>query len=176
MRKDLKKIPGFTLVELLVVVSVLGILATISIAQYRKFTLKAKTTEAKTNIGAMRVLEESYFALHDAFIACGPTTLNGGDQVGSDPGEYGPGPDLDGDGIPEFQEIGFQPMGSKIYYTYQIVINDQGSEMCIDAKGDLDGDGELSFYSLNTDGVLAGGQSGNAPSAPFRLEHSGDDF
>jgi len=167
---------GFTLVELLVVVSIIGILATISIANYRKFTLRAKTTEAKNNIGAIRVLEESYFALHDQFLPCGPSTLNDGEEVGSEPKKYGPGPDNNGNGIPDFTEIGFQPMGTQVYYKYQVVTNETGMQMCIDAKSDLDGDGEFAFYTMDTDGELAGGQSGYTPSAPFKLEHSGDDF
>lgn len=167
---------GFTLIELLVVVSIIAILATISVANYRKFTLRAKTTEAKDNIGAIRVLEETYFALHDVYLPCGPSTLNGNEEPGSEPKQYGPGADNNGNGVPDFVEIGFQPIGNHVYYKYQVVTNEIGREICIDAKSDLDSDGEFSFYTINTDGQLEGGQSGYAPSSPFQLEHTGDDF
>src|SRR5689334_25350027 len=44
---------GFTLVELMIVVAIVGILATLAIVGYNKLTAAAKTAEAKTNVGAI---------------------------------------------------------------------------------------------------------------------------
>ena len=53
---------GFTLVELMIVVAIIGILSTIAIPEYVKMTSKAKQSEAKANLGAIFVVQVAYFA------------------------------------------------------------------------------------------------------------------
>jgi prepilin-type N-terminal cleavage/methylation domain-containing protein len=50
----LKHKSGFTLIELMIVVAIIGILAAIAIPNFLRFQLKAKTSEGKTNIAAIR--------------------------------------------------------------------------------------------------------------------------
>ena len=45
---------GFTLVELLIVIIIIGILATMAIPQYTKMVVKAKKAEAYVNLDALR--------------------------------------------------------------------------------------------------------------------------
>jgi len=45
---------AFTLVELLIVVIIIGILATIAVPQYKNMVLRAKSAEGWTNLGAIR--------------------------------------------------------------------------------------------------------------------------
>ena len=53
---------GFTLIELLIVIAIIGILATTSITAYIGVTKKAARSEAYSNLGSIRLLEEQFFA------------------------------------------------------------------------------------------------------------------
>ena len=52
---------GFTLVELMIVVVIVGILASIGIPAYGSYVLRGKLTEASTELAAMRVKLEQYY-------------------------------------------------------------------------------------------------------------------
>ncbi|WP_414645174.1 type IV pilin protein, partial [Candidatus Deferrimicrobium sp.] len=44
---------GFTLIELMIVVAIIGILAAIAIPNFLRFQAKSKQSEAKTNLGGI---------------------------------------------------------------------------------------------------------------------------
>src|SRR5512134_3949344 len=61
MLSKLRNRKGFTLIELMIVVAIIGILAAIAIPNFLKFQAKSKQSEAKTNLKAILTAETSYF-------------------------------------------------------------------------------------------------------------------
>jgi len=67
--KDKQK--GFTIVELLVVIVVIGILAAITVVSYTGITQKANTTKALSNAQSVQNVAEVYFAQNQVY----PSTI-----------------------------------------------------------------------------------------------------
>lgn len=61
---------GFTLVELLTVISMIGILATLGVVTYRRYATSAASTEATTIIQSIRASEEAYHAETMRYLGC----------------------------------------------------------------------------------------------------------
>jgi type IV pilus assembly protein PilA len=141
MLQKIRNRKGFTLVELMIVVAIIGILAAIAIPNFLQFRLKAKTSEAKSNLGAIRSTEVAYFAEWDFYI-----------------GNQAPTPIADRTASPNkeawltntrFSILGFKPEGN-VFYSYAL----EGADfepiaigMTMAAIGDLDSDSALcTFY------------------------------
>jgi type IV pilus assembly protein PilA len=92
-----KKLRGFTLIELMIVVAIIGILAAIAIPNFIRFQAKSKQSEAKANLKTLYTAEKAYFGEKDAystdFLAVGFTPEGGnrytysvvGQNVGAKP-------------------------------------------------------------------------------------------
>jgi len=72
----MKKSGGFTLIELMIVVAVVGILATIALPSYNQYVVRGKMTEAYSNLLAMRVQSEQWFQDHRTYAGMPCSTTN----------------------------------------------------------------------------------------------------
>lgn len=116
---------GFTLIELMIVVAIIGILAAIAIPNFIKFQCRSKQSEAKTNLKAMFVAQESYRAEYEKYAGLECTTADGaaGDCSNA---------------------IGFSPKGAKVRYSYVATANGSNTGATFTGTatgtGDVDGD------------------------------------
>jgi type IV pilus assembly protein PilA len=56
---------GFTLIELMIVVAIIGILAAVAVPAYSDYTVRAKVTEALTAAGAAKTSVADYYYAND---------------------------------------------------------------------------------------------------------------
>lgn len=67
MFKCLHAKKGFTLIELMIVVAIIGILATIAIPNFLEYQAKSKQSEAKVNLGAIGTCAVAYFGEYNSY-------------------------------------------------------------------------------------------------------------
>lgn len=142
MRSHPKRREGFTLMELMITVAIIGILAAIAIPAFSRYQNRSRRAEAMTNVAAIATAENSYFAAAGVYLGANAM----------------PGPPLgafkrgwSAAARAEYDPIGYQPEGG-VYYDYEVNTLDcgcpdgaNGEAVCFTvlAVGDLDGDGTV---------------------------------
>jgi len=88
MRKQIQK--GFTLIELMIVVAIIGILAAIAIPAYQNYTIRAQVTEGLTLAGGWKASIAEYYSQNGTFPTCSSTTGGAGcvAAAGATTGKY----------------------------------------------------------------------------------------
>jgi type IV pilus assembly protein PilA len=66
---NLNNASGFSLVELMVVVAIIGILASVAVPQFQKFTFKARLIEAKAGLTSLYTAEKAFYGEWSQFDA-----------------------------------------------------------------------------------------------------------
>jgi len=158
---------GFTLVELMIVVAIIGILAALAIVGVKKYMTSAKSAEARNSLGTMSGLAAQRWsgeAMKGAIIADGSTIgtthvlCTDAPPVPSAPASIkgmkyqskaADGQDFHtGDTDGGWKCLGFT-LDAPQYYMYQYAKTTKGFETI--AQGDLDGDDALSTFKRSAE-------------------------
>ena len=146
---------GFTLIELMIVVAIIGILAAIAIPNFLRFQLKSKSSEGKVNIAAIRTAEESYLAEFGNYV--GVTTANPAAVPGTSKDPFVAGGAFDTGG--GFDTLGWSPEGN-VFFQYAVNAPSGENHYTISAAADIDADDTDQFWGYvkpdNADATVAG--------------------
>ena len=74
---------GFTLVELVIVIIIVGILSIVAVPIYRGYTDRAKETEGKALLGSILTSQKVYYAEYDYFLT-GLNSVNSSERLSID--------------------------------------------------------------------------------------------
>ncbi len=69
-KKLLRDESGFTLIELMVVVAIIGVLSAIAVPNFKKYQAKSKQSEAKIQLAAIYTIEVGAMADYDSYASC----------------------------------------------------------------------------------------------------------
>lgn len=137
MQKTGRAGTGFTLIELMIVIAIIGILAAIAIPNYLRFQMKAKSAEAKVNLGAIHTAEETFFSEFGVYVAAlaDPAAIPGTSRTNFDITNTG------------FLTLGWLPEG-RVFFSYGVAVSGDGAAYTADAAADLDGNNTPQYWGI----------------------------
>ena len=141
---------GFTLIEIMFVVAIVGVLTATAIPLFLNYQLRSKSAEAKTNLGTIKVLEQAHFSERGGYVSVAP-------EPATIPGANAALFDANG----SFYPLGFEPEG-RVYFSYGVAVTDDGVGFTADGAADIDGDGFPQIWGISK-------PDGNGGRAPGRV-------
>jgi prepilin-type N-terminal cleavage/methylation domain-containing protein len=145
MRQANRRKSGFTLIELMITVALIGVLAATATVSFQLYNLRSKRSEASTNLAALRTTQLAYFHESGGFVPAPSSPGLAGhpsaDKANWMPVGFSPIP---GAG---FDLLGWTPEGPTFFdYDTNAVMGPNGWYFTAAAYGDTDGDGFVSVF------------------------------
>jgi prepilin-type N-terminal cleavage/methylation domain-containing protein len=142
-----KRNTGFTLIELMVTIALIGVLSATAIASFQLYQLRSKRSEAMANLGALRKMQLAYFHEAGGFVPAPPSPGLAGHPSREKAnwqkatGNFSPVLGLG------FDLLGWRPEGSTYFdYDTNAALGPNGWAFTSAAYGDTDGDGFVSAF------------------------------
>jgi type IV pilus assembly protein PilA len=170
IRRNIRKSRGFTLVELMIVVAIVGILAALAIYGVTKYMKSAKTAEARNSLGQLTKDASAAFnreKMAGTLITPGEATSVSNKLCATAANTVPPAADKakiagskyqskvsewnEGDASTGWQCLRFsmsEPQYFMYGYTAVLAGDAEGDTFAATAQGDLDGDGTLSEFKM----------------------------
>jgi len=134
---------GFTLIEFMISIAIIGILAAAAIPSFKSYQLRSKRSEAYSNLAALATTENALFASNSAYAGAVPEP--GVPPIGPSQRQWTAAAEV------TYGPIGWRPEGS-VYFDYDVNAPGAGGTCpatCVDcftasAYGDLDNNGAVS--------------------------------